>query len=63
VTELEVLRALATGLTNGEIARELHLSETTVKTRVSRTLAKIGARDHVQAVIIAYDVGLVGPRS
>ena len=61
--ELEVLRAVATGLTNSEIAQELHLSESTVKTHVSRTVAKIGARDRVQAVIIAYDIGLVGPRS
>jgi DNA-binding NarL/FixJ family response regulator len=60
--ELEVLRAVATGLTNNEIARDLQLSESTVKTHVSRALAKIGARDRVQAVIIAYDVGLVGPR-
>ena len=60
--ELEVLRAIATGMTNGEIARELLLSESTVKTHVSRALAKIGARDRVQAVIIAYDVGLVDPR-
>jgi len=60
--ELEVLRAVATGLTNGEIALDLRLSESTVKTHVSRALAKIGARDRVQAVIIAYDVGLVGPR-
>jgi DNA-binding NarL/FixJ family response regulator len=60
--ELEVLRVVATGLTNGEIAQELHLSESTVKTHVSRAFAKIGARDRVQAVIIAYDIGLVGPR-
>ena len=60
--ELEVLRAVATGLTNGEIARELHLSESTVKTHVGRAFAKIGARDRVQAVILAYDIGLVGPR-
>jgi DNA-binding NarL/FixJ family response regulator len=60
--ELEVLRAVATGLTNNEIARELRLSESTVKTHVSRALAKIGARDRVQAVIIAYEVGLVDPR-
>jgi DNA-binding NarL/FixJ family response regulator len=59
--ELEVLRAVAAGLTNGEIAQALQLSESTVKTHVSRALAKIGARDRVQAVIIAYDVGLVGP--
>ena len=61
--ELEVLRAVANGLTNSEIAQELQLSESTVKTHVSRAFAKIGARDRVQAVIIAYDVGLVGPRS
>jgi DNA-binding NarL/FixJ family response regulator len=61
--ELEVLRAVATGLTNAEIAQELQLSESTVKTHVGRAFAKIGARDRVQAVIIAYDVGLVGPRS
>jgi DNA-binding NarL/FixJ family response regulator len=61
--ELEVLRAVATGQTNGEIAKELHLSESTVKTHVGRAFAKIGARDRVQAVIIAYDSGLVGPRS
>jgi DNA-binding NarL/FixJ family response regulator len=60
--ELEVLRVVATGRTNGEIAQELHLSESTVKTHVSRAFAKIGARDRVQAVIIAYDIGLVGPR-
>ena len=60
--ELEVLRAVATGRTNSEIAQELSLSESTVKTHVSRVLAKIGARDRVQAVIIAYEVGLVGPR-
>jgi DNA-binding NarL/FixJ family response regulator len=61
--ELEVLRVVAAGLTNTEIAQTLHLSESTVKTHVSRAMAKIGARDRVQAVIIAYDVGLVDPRS
>ncbi|MEY9886921.1 DNA-binding NarL/FixJ family response regulator [Catenulispora sp. MAP5-51] len=60
--ELEVLRVVAAGLTNTEIAQKLHLSESTVKTHVSRAMAKIGARDRVQAVIIAYDVGLVDPR-
>jgi DNA-binding NarL/FixJ family response regulator len=61
--ELEVLRAIAAGQNNGEIAQQLQLSESTVKTHVSRALAKIGARDRVQAVIIAYEVGLVGPHS
>src|SRR6202035_4897001 len=50
--ELEVLRAVANGMTNSEIAQELQLSESTVKTHVSRAFAKIGARDRVQAVII-----------
>ncbi|MBT8228360.1 MAG: response regulator transcription factor [Dactylosporangium sp.] len=59
--EHEVLRDLARGLTNGEIADHLGLSESTVKTHVSHTLVKIGARDRVHAVIIAYDAGLVRP--
>jgi DNA-binding NarL/FixJ family response regulator len=59
--EREVLLDMANGLTNGEIAQHLHLSESTIKTHVGRVLAKIGARDRVHAVIIAYEVGLVGP--
>jgi DNA-binding NarL/FixJ family response regulator len=59
--EREVLQAIARGWTNGEIADRLHLAESTVKTHVGRVLAKIGARDRVQAVIFAYDARLVRP--
>ncbi|MES5825260.1 response regulator transcription factor [Streptomyces sp. RG80] len=59
--EIEVLTAVATGCSNAEVGERLHLAETTVKSHVSRILAKIGARDRVQAVIFAYDVGLVRP--
>lgn len=61
--ELEVLAAVGRGLSNSEVAAELFLSETTVKTHLGRILAKLGLRDRVQAVVLAYESGLIEPGS
>ncbi|WP_433462044.1 response regulator [Spirillospora sp. CA-128828] len=59
--EHEVLLHLARGLSNAEIARQIHIAEATAKTHVKRILAKLGLRDRIQAVVFAYDHGLVHP--
>ncbi|GAA4370348.1 response regulator [Paeniglutamicibacter cryotolerans] len=59
--ELDVFRRLAQGASNAEIGKELFLAETTVKTHVAHVLAKLGVRDRVQAVVSAYELGLIRP--
>jgi DNA-binding NarL/FixJ family response regulator len=59
--EREIFRLIANGLSNAEIGRELFISETTVKTHVTHVFQKLGVRDRVQAVVLAYQSGLVGP--
>ena len=61
--ELEVFQLLARGMTNREIANHLIVGETTVKTHVAHILTKLGVRDRVQAVVLAYETGVIVPQN
>ena len=61
--EKDILRLIADGLSNTEIGRQLYISETTVKTHVTHILQKLGLRDRVQAVVLAYQTGLFEGRA
>jgi DNA-binding NarL/FixJ family response regulator len=61
--ELEIFRLIADGLSNAEIAQQLYISETTVKTHITHILQKLNLRDRVQAVVLAYQTGLFDPAS
>lgn len=61
--ELEILTLIAQGLSNAEISSRLYIAEQTTKTHVGRVLSKLGIRDRAQAVIVAYESGLISPRS